>query len=271
MLPRCVILVFLILFGADQAWTAPENFTIPLESLDEAAREKAEDLLTDHTLKRSPTQEHPILNRQLHLLLLDRPDVGAGISRALGIGDYTMTREGKDLFHGSDPGGIEGDMEILYRDEAHRIYFAEGYAEAGLLTVRGKTLVVQESEYWTTDQGEEWVKSHLTIYAKIENPLLALFVKIFSPLLGDFVDSKISKAQGVVQQVNDVMVRDPQGTYTRIAESNQLSAEDLKTLRKMMNLPERSTQRDGSIYQEIAHHRCAAGDGGQHDLRDRHV
>ena len=245
MFPRCVILIFLILFGAEQAWTSPENLAIPLESLDATAREKIEDLLNDHTLKRSPSQEHPIVNRQLHQFLLDRPDVGAGISRALGIGDYTMTREGKDLFHGSDPGGIEGNMEILYRNEARRIYFAEGYAKVGLLTLRGKTLVVQESEYWTTDQGEQWVKSQLTIYAKIKNPFLAFFVKIFSPLMGDFVDSKISKAQGVVQQVNEAMIQDPQGTYRQVAESYQLPVEDLKTLRKLMNIRDVPTSRGG--------------------------
>ncbi|MFQ5918272.1 MAG: hypothetical protein ACE5I0_10730 [Candidatus Binatia bacterium] len=238
-----MILIFLILFGPEQAWTSSENFSIPLDALDERGREKVEDLLKGHTLERSPSQEHPIVNRELHQFLLDRPDVGAGISRALGIGDYTVTREGKDVFHASDPAGIEGNLEILYRDEARRVYFAEGYAEGALLTVRGKTLVAQQSQYWTTDQGQEWVRSDLTIYAKIKNPLLALFLKIFAPLLNDLVDSKLSKAQGVVQQVNEAMVQDPQETYRRIAESDQLPVEDLQTLRKLMNLPDRSTSR----------------------------
>lgn len=242
MAPQCVILIFLTCLAPLPAFAATSPIPFPIEVLDERAKQKVETLLNDHTLKRSLSLEHPILNRPLHQFLLDRPDVGAAISRSLAIGNCTITRVGPDLFHGHDPDGVEGDMEILYRDEGHRVYFAEGIAEGALITLRGKTVIFQESQYGRADHGQEWVKSQLTIYAKIENPILAFFIKIFEPLVGKLVDPKISKAQGVVRQVSELMVQDPQESYGRIAKSGELSTEDLMTLRKLMKFPEPSAR-----------------------------
>ena len=232
-----IVLPLLALVGALSTVTgASERLSFPLEALEETARKKVEALLTDHTLKRSPRLDHPILNPPLHQFLLDRPDVGAALARVLKIGTYTVTRTGKDLFQASDPEGLEGRLEILYRDQAHRVYYAEGIAEGGLLTVRGKALVLQQSQYRTANPGQQSVTTQLTVYAKVDNPLLALFLQIFSPFIGGLVDAKISKAQGVVRQVSELMVHDPQGTYMRIAVSNQLTPEDLTKLRELMNL-----------------------------------
>ncbi|MFQ5830773.1 MAG: hypothetical protein ACE5JD_16700 [Candidatus Methylomirabilia bacterium] len=84
------------------------------------------------------------------------------------------------------------------------------------------------------------METHLTIYAKIENPLLAFFVKVFGPFIGGLVDAKITRALAVVQQVSKAMVRDPQDTYRRFAEFDELSSEDLGMLRTLMQLPESS-------------------------------
>jgi hypothetical protein len=234
---RWSILISLICLAPLTAWAATSSHPFPLETLDEGAKQKVEALLNDYTLKRSPRLEHRIMNRPVHQFLLDRPDVGAAISRSLGIGRYTITRVSPDRFHGHDPDGVEGDMEILYRDEGHRMYYAEGIVEGALATLRGKTVILQEFEYWTIDQAE-WVKTQLTIYAKIENPILAFFIKIFGPLIGQLVDPKISKAQGVVRQVSEAMVLDPHGTYRRIEASGELASEDLEVLRKLMELPQ---------------------------------
>ncbi len=233
-----IILSLLIVAAALAPAGAAERFPLPLEEFGEGAREKVEALMNDYTLKRSPRLDHPILNSPVHQFLLDRPDVGATLARILTIGTYTVIGTGKDRFHTSDPEGLDGELEILYRDGAHRVYFAEGIAQGGLLTVRGKALVVHEFQYRTADQGQPWVATQLTVYGKIKNPLLALFLQIFSPLIGGLVDVKISKAQGVVRQVSELMVHDPQGTYARIAASDQLTRDDLTTLRELMTLSE---------------------------------
>lgn len=235
------IILFLALLGAAPALTATsQNLSVPLDALGERAREKVEALLQDHTLKRTPVLEHPILNRSIHQFLLDRPDVGAALTRILGIGKYTMTRVGKEHFHGSDGEGAEGDLDILYRDEAHRVYFMKGLNKGAVTTVRGKAIILQEFEYRTTDEGENRVESRLTIYARVENPLLALLLKIFAPFIGRLVDNKITKAQGAVQEVSEAMVHDPQETYRRIKESDELASEDLTMLRQLMKLPDPS-------------------------------
>jgi hypothetical protein len=233
-----IVLSLLIVAAGPVPAGAARPFPIPLEDFGEGAREKVEALLNDYTLKRSPRLDHPILNPAVHQFLLDRPDVGATLARILKIGTYTVTGTGKDRFHASDPEGLEGEMEILYRDGAHRVYFAEGTAKGRLLSVRGKALVLHQFQYRTTAQGQPWVATQLTIYGKIENPFLALFLQIFSPLIGGLVDAKISKAQGVVRQVSELMVQDPQGTYARIAASDQLTRDDLTTLRELMALSE---------------------------------
>jgi len=232
---RCA-LVFLTLLGILHVFTAvAQNSPFPLDTLSERAREKIDPVLEDYTLKRVLELEHRILNRPLHQFLLDRPDVGAAIARGLGIGNYTVTRKEKDLFYGVDPDGVEGNLEILYRDEGHRVYFAQGTAEGAVLTVRGKLLMLHESQYRTTDQGQMSVQTQLTIYAKIENPFLAFLLKLFAPLIGDLADPKLSKAQGVVRQVSERIVEDPQGTYSRIVESDQVACEDLTILHKLIS------------------------------------
>lgn len=56
--------------------------------------------------------------------------------------------------------------------------------------------------------------------------------------MGREVDPKISKAQGVVRQVSELMVQDPQGIYTRIEQFGELITEDLDMIRELMRLPE---------------------------------
>ncbi len=232
---RHVILIFLICLAPLPALAVTSPRPFPLEAVAEHGKQKVEALLDDYTLKRSLSIEHPILNRQLHQFLLDRPDIGAAISRGLAIGNYTITQVGPDHFHGRDPDGVEGDMEILYRDGGHRVYYAEGTVEGALATLRGKTVILQVFQYRTVD-AQEWVESQLTIYAKIENPVLAFFIKIFQPFIGRLVDPKLSKAQGVVRQVSELMVQDPHECYRRIAESEQLTLEDLKILQALMRI-----------------------------------
>jgi hypothetical protein len=234
--PASILLSLLIVAAALAPADAAEPFPLPLEDFGEGAREKAQRLLNDYTLKRSPRLDHPILNSSVHQFLLDRPDVGASLARILKIGTYTVTATGKDRFHARDPEGLDGEMEILYRDGAHRVYYAAGTVKRGVLTVRGKALVVHQFHYRTADQEQPWVATQLTIYGKIENRVLALFLQIFSPLIGGLVDARISKAQGVVRQVSELMVRDPQGTYAQIAASDQLTHDDLTTLRELMAL-----------------------------------
>ncbi len=106
--------------------------------------------------------------------------------------------------------------------------------------MRGKAIILQEFEYRTTDEGENRVESRLTIYARVENPLLALLLEIFAPFIGRLVDNKITKAQGAVQEVSEAMVHDPQETYRRIKESDELASEDLTMLRQLMKLPDPS-------------------------------
>jgi hypothetical protein len=236
--PASIVPSLLIVAAALAPAGAAERFPLPLEALGPGAREKVEALLNDYTLKRSPRLDHPILNPPVHRFLLDRPDVGATLARVLRIGTYTVTGTGKDRFHASDPEGLEGDLEILYRDEAHRVYLGEGIAKGRVLTLRGKALVIHEFQYRTADQGQPWVATQLTIYGKIENPLLALFLQIFSPLVGGLVDAKISKAQGVVRQVSELMVQDPEGCYAQIEASDQLTRDDLTKLRDLMTLSE---------------------------------
>ena len=235
--PLRILLALLTLAGVLSPRSgAAEPLPVPVEAFSEGARKKVEALLREHTIMRSPRLEHPILNRPIHRFLLDRPDVGAALARILKIGTYTVTRTGTDQFRASDPEGLEGQLEILYRDEAQRVYYAEGIAEGGLLRVRGKVVVFQQSQYSTTASGQERVAAQLTIYAKIENPVLAFFVRILVPLIGGMVDAKISKAQGVVRQVSEVMVQDPHATVARIAASDALAPEDLATLRALMRL-----------------------------------
>ncbi|MFQ5883040.1 MAG: hypothetical protein ACE5I9_11335 [Candidatus Methylomirabilales bacterium] len=119
---RHMIPVLLILCGVRQALTAAsQDPLLPLHALGERARKKVEALLQDHTLKRSPRLEHPIISRALHQFLLDRPDVGAAIARILGIAKYTVTRVRQDLFHGSDGEGkaqrvVQQVSEVMAQD-----------------------------------------------------------------------------------------------------------------------------------------------------------
>jgi hypothetical protein len=242
MLLRRATVIFLACCAPLLVFAAAAESPVPLSALDERAKQHVEALLKDHTLERSLSLDHPILNQSLHQFLLDRPDVGAAISRSLGIGNYTIRREGPDRFHGYDPDGVEGDMAIYYRDGAHRVYYAEGIAKGGLVTLRGKTVIFHAFQYRSAGQAQEWVQSRLTIYAKIENPVLAFVIKILEPFIGQLVDPRISKAQGVVKQVSEALVHDPHGTYGRIAASNELPPEDLKTLGDLMGPIESSPQ-----------------------------
>lgn len=235
---RYTIIPLLMLLGALGPGAAAQDLPSRFHAVGGEAREKMEVLLRDHTLRRSLLIEHPIMNRPLHQFLLDRPDVGAAIARSVGIGNYTITQVEQDRFHGRDPDGVEGDMEIFYRNEGQRVYFAEGIVEGAMVTLRGKMIMFQESRYERTDQGQARVRTQLTIYAKIENPLVAFFLKIFAPLIGGLVDPKISKAQGVVRQVSELMVKEPQETYSRIVKAEQLAPEDLASLHNLMELPE---------------------------------
>ncbi len=156
----------------------------------------AEDRSKLHSISREYTiyrELKPIViqgTREQFRFLLDNLDLTTYIVRNLKLGNQTLRKVNPSTFEGQDGEGLQGRMHLILRDDARRVYLAQGKLEEGFFfDVEGRAAIVAEQDHPHRDRQV----IRLFIYIKLDNQFLDVMAHIFSPLLSGAVTGRISK------------------------------------------------------------------------------
>lgn len=172
--------------------------------------------------------------RELWEYLLDYPDFAADVARALHEGKYRIRWVG-DRYDVDDGRGVTGIMRPLLVEGGRRIFYLEGrYDTRWFPTLRGRAVVVLDSEYLEPAGGQPLADVRLQGYVRIDN----FFVRAFIAIARDFsertFDGKVRKFFSHVERVTRRACDDPGGLLALLAVEPGLSRERLAELRAIL-------------------------------------
>jgi hypothetical protein len=144
--------------------------------------------------------------RQQFKFLLDNLDLTTYIVRNLDLGNQTLRKVDTSTFEGNDGEGLHGRMNLILRDDARRVYLAQGKLEEGFFfDVEGRAAIVAEQDHPNKDKQV----IRLFIYIKLDNQFLDVMAHIFSPLLSGAVTGRISKFLTAASIASQAIYQDP--------------------------------------------------------------
>lgn len=166
---------------------------VPLASLGDEARERAEAVLSTSLFSHRVTGLRGRSREPIFQFLLDHPDFAASIARALRLGKYQVEERG-DGYWGDDTRGARGMMRVLYADPGRRLLHLDGmYESRGLPTIRGQMLLLIEFEHQDDPNGGTRVEASITGHVRLDTPLVGTLAQLATTLARPAVERAVER------------------------------------------------------------------------------
>ena len=172
--------------------------------------------------------------REIWEYLLDYPDFAADVARALHEGKYRLRLVG-DHYEADDGRGVTGIVRPLLVEGGRRIFYLEGrYDTRWFPTLRGRAVVVLDSEYVEPPGGQPLAQVRLMGYLRIDNVVVRAFMAIAREFSERTFDGKVRKFFSHVERVSRRACDDPAGLLDLLAAEPRLSRERLAEFRGIL-------------------------------------
>ncbi len=173
-------------------------------------------------------------SREIWEYLLDNPDFAADVARVLREGKYRIQRVG-DHYEADDGRGVNGLVRPLYVEGGRRIFYLEGrYDSRWFPTLRGRAVLVLDSEYTEGTDRTPHADVRLAGYLRIDNFLLGAFLAVARDFSEKAFDEKVRKFFGHVERVNRRARDDPRGLADLLAAQPGLKRERVAEFRAIL-------------------------------------
>jgi hypothetical protein len=196
-------------------------------------RAEVEEILAAPTFERSLHLE-TVADLPVLVYLLDHPDVNASMARALGIAPYRAVRIGPGHYKGDDGGGNTGTIDIFGTEGPQRVVVERGVSPGWWFgDISGRVVVLVA---FAAADGER-VRSEVTVWARIDQGVVAAMLHLLTPILGGFLDGKIREQFGLTIRVAEAASRDTARFCKLLAGISDRSLEQHQTLAGMAACP----------------------------------
>jgi hypothetical protein len=207
----------------------------PVEKMDRPALCRVAEVVNDYTTHRNIPPILTPIQKTIYDFLVDHPVLTSVLVRRLELAGYRLTRMGPDRWHGDDGLGAEGLITPLYQDVTRRIYHMKGSHRGRLFPeITGEAIVMLNYHAKTGADGREYVETRITTYSRLDNPVLAILVKLLQPVLRGVVNEKLSNAFIVVHRLGELMAVDPERVYRQVESAQEADAADVEALRALL-------------------------------------
>ena len=167
--------------------------------------------------------------------MLDHMALSSALARKLGLAEYRITRVGATTFQGDDGQGSEGLITLLYQDSTRRLYHMKGNHHGKVIPmITGEAIILMDYHVKTGADGREQVETRITSYSRIDNPVIALLVKIFQPFLRSVVNDKVAQGFLAVHSLGELMAADPEQVYRQAEAVSDADKADMDALRVLL-------------------------------------
>ncbi len=207
----------------------------PLDKLDRQALCRLAAVVNDYTTHRNVPPTLTPVRKPVYDFLVDHPVLTSVLVRNLALAGYRFTRMGADLWHGDDGQGAEGLITLLFQDTTRRVYHVQGSHRGRIFPlITGEAVVMLNYHAKSEADGREYVETKITTYSKLDNPLLAMLVRVLQPILRRVVNEKLTQAFIIVQRLGELMAADPEQVYRQIETTPDLDPAEVRALRALL-------------------------------------
>jgi hypothetical protein len=206
----------------------------PLEKMEPQALCRLAGVVNDYTTYRIvPPLTIPI-QKSTYDFLLDRPVLATALVRNLAMGTYRLTQVGPGAFQGEDGEGADGMVTLLYQDTTRRIYHLKGSQRGYVFPqVTGEGIAMLNYHVKLGADGREVVETRVTVYSRLDNPLLATLVRVLRPVLQRIVNGKLTRAVDVVHKLGRVMAAEPERVLRQAEKLSDVDKADVEAFQSL--------------------------------------
>ena len=207
----------------------------PLDKMDRPALCRMAPVINDYTTHRIlPPYSTPI-PKSVYDFMLDHMVLSSALARKLGLVDYRITHVGPAVFHGNDNAGSEGLITLLYRDTTRRVYHMKGNHHGRVIPlITGEAVILLNYHVKAGADGREQVETRIATYSRVDNPVIAVLVKIFQPFLRSVVNDKMAQGFLAVHSLGELMAADPELVYRQAEAVADADKADMEAVRALL-------------------------------------
>ena len=204
---------------------------IPVERLDAESRCLISPIVGEHTTVGNVGPVQTPIPPDLFGFFLDKPIVLAALVDRLKLGNYRFVEKGQRRYWVDDGDGTQGLLTLVYRDEWARIYHLDGYHEGTVMPkMKPKAVVFLRLQPAQAQDGRPAVQSNLVAYTQLNDSFLSALVRLLSPLVGESVTRKLTRAIDVTVELGTLIAQDPERVAREAAGLSGVDADDQKAL-----------------------------------------
>lgn len=195
---------------------------VPWKAISPAARKKAEQIVSSYTFYRRLPMTGGYCNPEIYDFLVCHPEVVVGTWEAGGFKQLSLSNNGGGRFSIKDSSGTSGEIEIVYHDNKILVFLCSGVYEGQLAPrpIQGDIFCVMQ--YRFTEDAANGNKpiavTRLDTFVRMSSASADLVGKAFAPMIGKVADSNFVKTVDSVNQISDLMERNPKVLAEMIQE-----------------------------------------------------
>ncbi len=212
---------------------AETEFTIDYESLKPEKKDKVKTIVENNTVIRTLRDIKFEVKEPILLFLFDHPIFLSAALRAMKIGNYVINPGDKDTYTFDDNKGLTGRYEEVFSDANQRYFYGNGKYDGLLINLIGSGLVL--TKFRTVEESDNLVFMDAKVYAKIDNLVIGVLMKILKPIVIPLMDRKIKKLIGKVQELKKDITDNPEQIYSLLKENGYDNLEELDEFKKIIN------------------------------------
>ncbi len=208
---------------------------IPFQQMTPAVSQKVSDVVNGASLYRQLPVTTIESDPDLYLFLLRYPETIISTWGLMDVSEMTATRTGPYSLTATDGAGTTTSADLIYGDPTLNIYYAEGEYDGPMILrkVKGKCVIVVESEYRRGQDGKVRVTSRMNFFLKIDNLAASIIAKTIHPLVGTTADHNFVETLKFAEKLSETAEKNGPGVQ-RMA--NRLKGLDPNVQRRFQEL-----------------------------------
>ncbi|MEE9165271.1 MAG: hypothetical protein V3U15_03300, partial [Nitrospinota bacterium] len=165
--------------------------------------------------------------------MMDHPVFLSAALKAMKIRDYLLKYSDDGMYIFDDRKGIFAKFEVIYTARGKRYYYGTVKHQGIFLKLLGRGTVFLEFRGEQGNTDKTYINADL--YAKIDNVLIELLLKILKPIVNPLIDKKVYKFIHETQKLAVQISTHPNKVYEAIKESDLADAKELAEFHKLIS------------------------------------
>lgn len=218
--------------GSSSALRQDALRSMPLHKLTPQGKALVDRVLNDVTVfRRLPTQVIEC-DAEMHVFLVDNPDVVINMWEVMDVTKVTMQRLSETGFKLDDGAGTTGNCHYLYRSPSQHLAYCEGTFVGTMFPrpIRGRCVISMRSVPVRDAYNRNYVQCRLDTFVQIDNVGVELFAKTFQNQIGQIADHNFRETTAFVSNVSRAAEAAPENIHRIAAKLHRITPEAKRQL-----------------------------------------